>query len=68
MQRSSCFVGVAVVVALALAMVIPGSLAVGAGGRIEKAPYGTTADGITVDEYTLTNASGVEVKVYSWRR
>ncbi|MBZ0290721.1 MAG: galactose-1-epimerase, partial [Anaerolineae bacterium] len=33
---------------------------------IEKHPYGTTAEGVGVDEYTLTNASGMEVKVITY--
>ena len=33
---------------------------------ISKAPYGTTADGKSVDEYTLTNANGVEVKIINY--
>jgi aldose 1-epimerase len=66
MKRSSRFVFAAIVVALALALVMPGSMALGAGGNIEKSPYGTTADGVAVDEYTLTNANGMEVKIVTY--
>jgi aldose 1-epimerase len=37
-----------------------------AGGTISKAAYGTTADGISVDEYTLTNANQVELKLITY--
>ncbi len=30
---------------------------------IQKSVFGKTADGVTVDEYTLTNANGMEIKV-----
>ena len=33
---------------------------------IEKQSYGTTADGVAVDEYTLTNDSGMEVKIITY--
>lgn len=33
---------------------------------IEKQSYGTTAAGVAVDEFTLTNASGMEVKVITY--
>jgi aldose 1-epimerase len=33
---------------------------------ISKRPFGTTADGQSVDEYTLTNASGAEVKTITY--
>lgn len=33
---------------------------------ITKQPYGTTSDGKAVDEYTLTNAHGVEVKILNY--
>ncbi|MEO8606600.1 MAG: aldose epimerase family protein [Chloroflexota bacterium] len=33
---------------------------------IEKQTYGTTAAGATVDEYTLTNASGMEVRIITY--
>jgi aldose 1-epimerase len=33
---------------------------------MEKKPYGTTADGITVDEYTLINVGGTEVKIITY--
>lgn len=33
---------------------------------ITKRPYGTTQDGKAVDEYTLTNANGVEAKILNY--
>jgi aldose 1-epimerase len=33
---------------------------------LEKRDYGTTADGKAVEEYTLTNASGAEVKIITY--
>lgn len=33
---------------------------------VTKAPYGTTAAGQSVDQYTLTNANGVEIKVITY--
>jgi aldose 1-epimerase len=33
---------------------------------MQKRTYGTTADGHAVEEYTLTNASGVEVKIITY--
>src|SRR5687768_6455390 len=33
---------------------------------IEKGAYGTTADGKAVDEYTLTNSNGMEVKIITY--
>lgn len=33
---------------------------------IAKQPYGETAEGVAVDEYTLTNANGVEVKIITY--
>ncbi len=35
-------------------------------GRVEVQPYGTTADGQDVDEFILTNASGVEVRIITY--
>ncbi len=66
MKGVSLIVSVAVLVALALSMVLPAPMAVRAEGKIEKKPYGTTADGLAVDEYTLTNANGMEVKVITY--
>jgi aldose 1-epimerase len=34
--------------------------------NLSKHVYGTTSDGKTVDEYTLTNANGVEVKILTY--
>lgn len=33
---------------------------------MEKTFYGTTADGVAVEEYTLTNAAGMEVKIITY--
>lgn len=35
-------------------------------GSVQKRAYGSTTDGKAVDEYTLTNANGVEVKVITY--
>jgi aldose 1-epimerase len=35
-------------------------------GTIGKQAYGKTADGVAVDEYTLTNANGIEVKIITY--
>ncbi len=51
---------------LALALLAPLQGKALAQGSITKAPYGTTADGVAVDEYTLTNANGVEVKIITY--
>jgi aldose 1-epimerase len=37
-----------------------------ASASIETNAYGTTADGTAVDEYTLTNANGMEVKIITY--
>jgi aldose 1-epimerase len=42
------------------------SLTNAADASISKSAYGTTADGKAVDEYTLTNANGVEVKIITY--
>lgn len=66
MKGISFIISVAVLVALALSLVLPGPAVLRAEGKIEKKPYGTTADGLAVEEYTLTNANGMEVKVITY--
>jgi len=66
MKLLSRFVFVGVIVALALVLVAAGPTTVVAGGKIKQRPYGTTADGKAVDEYTLTNARGMEVKIITY--
>ena len=66
MTLSSRFMYAGIFVALALALVVPASTMTAAAGKIEKAAYGTTADGVAVDEYTLTNANGMEVKIITY--
>ncbi len=66
MKRSSRFVYVALVVALAIVMVGAAPTTGMAAGTIEKRPYGKTVDGRAVDEYTLTNARGMEVKIITY--
>lgn len=36
------------------------------GSSVEVRPFGTTADGQTVDEYVLTNANGMEVRIITY--
>jgi aldose 1-epimerase len=75
MKLLSRFVFVGLVVVLALAFIAPWPKTVVAGdmaankppeGMIKHKPYGTTSDGKAVDEYTLTNASGMEVKIITY--
>ena len=75
MKLLSRFAFVAIVIALALALAAPGSTSSVTGGNFDKKPggltivgpnpYGTT-DGKAVDEYTLTNANGMEVKIITY--
>jgi len=58
---------VAVAMALLIALVGPGVRPAAASGTIVvNLDYGTTADGIDVAEYTLTNAHGMEVKIITY--
>ena len=34
--------------------------------RVEKQPFGKTADGLAVDAYTLTNKNGAKVKIITY--
>ena len=55
-----------IVAVLSLALVATQTLTVSAAGKVEKKAYGKTADGAAIDEYTLTNASGAEVKIITY--
>jgi aldose 1-epimerase len=75
MKLLSRFVFVSLVVVLALALIGPGPSTAVAGsqldqkppeGMIKHKPYGTTSDGKAVEEYTLTNANGMEVKIITY--
>ena len=66
MKRYSRYLYLAVVLALALTFVLPGVSTAVARGTIDKQLYGVTADGIEVDEYTLTNAKKMEVKIITF--
>jgi aldose 1-epimerase len=58
------FIGV--VIALALALIAPGPGPAKPAGTIVHQPYGTTSDGKAVEEYTLTNNKGMEVKIITY--
>jgi aldose 1-epimerase len=66
MKLFNRFLFVTVVVALTFTLVsaMPTTAQTEAG--ITSQPYGETADGTPVDEYTLTNANGVEVKIITY--
>jgi aldose 1-epimerase len=52
---------------LLLALIIITTSAVSAqSSSVDVQPYGTTANGEDVDEYTLTNANGMEVKIITY--
>jgi aldose 1-epimerase len=57
---------VAVAMSLLIALVGPGVRPAQASGTIVVHPYGVTADGIPVDEYTLTNIYHMEVKIITY--
>src|ERR1700704_1722598 len=43
-----------------------GRMPVLSAARVGKQPFGKTADGVAVDEYTLTNQSGARVKIITY--
>jgi len=55
-----------IVVVFIAAFILPGADPVWAAGKIHQKAYGTTSDGKAVDEYMLTNANGVEVKIITF--
>ena len=57
---------VVVVAALAFALYTPAAITARGEGTITSQFYGTTADGIDVYEYTLTNVNGMEVKIITY--
>jgi len=52
--------------ALTLCLTTPLLIAAVPRARVEKQPFGKTADGVAVDEYTLTNQSGAKVKIITY--
>jgi len=66
MKGITHLVSLSLLVALALALLVPGAGVAEAQGSIQVAPYGTTSGGESVDEYTLTNAHGMEVKIITY--
>ena len=57
---------VAVAMSLLIALAGPRISSAAPSGTIDVNPYGVTADGIPVDEYTLTNSRGMEVKIITY--
>jgi aldose 1-epimerase len=51
---------------LGILLILTGATMTQAAASITKQAYGTTADGIAVDEYTLTNSNGMEMKVITY--
>ncbi len=54
------------VLALVLILASAGAMTGLAEGKIVRSAYGQTTDGIAVEEYTLTNAGGMEVKILTY--
>jgi aldose 1-epimerase len=57
---------VGLVLASTLALALPTTALAQDEPSIAVADFGTTADGVAVEEYTLTNASGMEVKLITY--
>ncbi len=66
MKGITHLVSLSLLVALALALLVPGAGVAEAQGSIQVARYGVTSGGEAVDEYTLTNANGMEVKIITY--
>jgi len=66
MRRLAHSGAVKTLIFLTAGFVLPWANTAWAAGNIHKRPYGTTAAGAAVDEYTLTNASGMEVKIITY--
>jgi len=66
MKGITHLVSLSLLIALALALLVPGAGVAKAQGSIQVARYGVTSGGESVDEYTLTNANGMEVKIITY--
>lgn len=66
MKRLTTLFIVVVVTALGFGLIAPAATAARSAGTISSELYGTTADGVDVYEYTLTNARGIEVKIITY--
>jgi aldose 1-epimerase len=66
MKRITFLFIVFLTAALAFAFFTPAVTRAEGEGKISSQPYGVTAKGIPVDEYTLTNAKGMEVKIITF--
>ncbi len=66
MKTLSRLLYVGIMLTLVMAFAIPAGHASAATATVTKASYGTTSDGKAVDEYTLTNANGMEMKVITY--
>lgn len=66
MKGITHLVSLSLLIALALALLVPGAGVAEAQGSIQVARYGVTSGGEAVDEYTLTNANGMEVKIITY--
>ena len=56
----------ALVFVLSFTLLAAGAVPAMSQATIESQPYGTTADGVAVDEYILTNANGMEVRIITY--
>ncbi len=50
----------------ALCLITYSAMASNNGASVEKTPYGITASNIPIDQYTLTNANGLQVTIITY--
>jgi aldose 1-epimerase len=54
------------ITALTLCLAASHAMASSNGATVEKSPYGTTASNVPIDQYTLTNANGLQVTIITY--